>query len=280
MLDSRPSLTAERVAMRRAAHQVLDAPPVFQDPLALRIAGVAESGVPPEEGETARVNRHRRAFIAARSRYVEDQLAQAVDRGVDQYVVLGAGLDTFAYRNSFPDLKVFEVDHPATQAWKRKRLAQVGIQVPSSMTFAPVDFERETFDVGLRRVGFNEVRPTFFSWLGVTMYLDNEIVYGTLRAIREMNAANGVVFDYAVPRETLGLVGRLALDAVSRRVKKAGEPFRGFFAPAELVAKMREMGYSHIEDLGSAEIDARYFSGRTDKLRSGSQIGRLMSARG
>jgi hypothetical protein len=105
-------------------------------------------------------------------------------------------------------------------------------------------------------------------------------VLGTLRAIREMNASNGVVFDYAVPRETLGFVGRLALDAVSRRVKKAGEPFRGFFAPADLIAKLRAMGYSHVEDLGSAEIDARYFSGRTDKLHAKGQLGRLMSARG
>ena len=218
--------------------------------------------------------------MAARSRFAEDELAAAVTRGVKQYVVLGAGLDTFAYRNPFPDLKVFEVDHPATQAWKRKRLAQVGIAVPSSMTFAPVDFERETFDDGLRHAGFSEGAPTFFSWLGVTMYLENDVVLGTLRAIREMNSANGVAFDYAVPRETLGFVGRLALDAVSRRVKKAGEPFRGFFAPADLVAKMRGMGYAHIEDLGSAEIDARYFADRTDKLRAGGQIGRLLSARG
>ena len=119
------------------------------------------------------------------------------------------------------------------------------------MTFAPADFTRETFDDGLRNVGFDENAPAFFSWLGVTMYLETDLVLGTLRAIHEMHAANGVVFDYAVPRETLGLVGRLALDAVSRRVKKAGEPFKGFFAPAELVAKLRDMGYAHIEDLGS-----------------------------
>jgi len=267
------------VAERRAAHQLLDKPLVFDDPLAVRIIGARAEANLPEQPKNFVAARFR-AYMAARSRFAEDELRAAVARGVRQYVVLGAGLDTFAYRNPFPELKVFEVDHPATQAWKRKRLAQVGIPVPSSMTFAPVDFERETFDDGLRRVGFTEGAPTFFSWLGVTMYLENEIVFGTFRAIREMNAANGVAFDYAVPRETLGFVGRLALDAVSRRVKKAGEPFRGFFAPADLIARMRAMGYTHIEDLGSAEIDARYFSGRTDKLRSGSQIGRLMSARG
>lgn len=252
---------------------------MFNDPLAVRIIGARAEANLPEQPKNFVAARFR-AYMAARSRFAEDELRLAVARGVRQYVVLGAGLDTFAYRNPFPDLKVFEVDHPATQAWKRKRLAQVGIQVPSSMTFAPVDFTRQTFDDGLRKVGFNEVTPAFFSWLGVTMYLEADVVLNTFRAIREMNSANGVAFDYAVPRETLGFVGRLALDAVSRRVKKAGEPFRGFFSPAKLMAAMREMGYAQIEDLGAGEIDARYFSGRADKLRAGAQIGRLMSARG
>ncbi|MDB4911687.1 MAG: SAM-dependent methyltransferase [Gemmatimonadetes bacterium] len=267
------------MAERRAAHQLLDKPLVFDDPLAVRVIGARAEANLPEQPKNFVAARFR-AYMAARSRFAEDELRDAVAHGVRQYVILGAGLDTFAYRNPFPELRVFEVDHPATQAWKRKRLAQVGIQVPSSMTFAPVDFNRETFDDGLKNAGFDESAPAFFSWLGVTMYLETDIVLGTLRAIREMNASNGVVFDYAVPRETLGFVGRLALDAVSRRVKKAGEPFRGFFAPADLIAKLRAMGYSHVEDLGSAEIDARYFSGRTDKLHAKGQLGRLMSARG
>jgi methyltransferase (TIGR00027 family) len=267
------------VAERRAAHQLLDKPLVFDDPLAVRIIGARAEANLPEQPKNFVAARFR-AYMAARSRFAEDELAAAVARGVRQYVVLGAGLDTFAYRNPFPELRVFEVDHPATQAWKRKRLAQVGIAVPQTLTFAPVDFGRETFDDGLKGAGFDERDPSFFSWLGVTMYLESDIVLGTLRAIYEMNAANAVVFDYAVPRETLGFVGRLALDAVSRRVKKAGEPFRGFFAPADLVAQLREIGYVHIEDLGSEEIDARYFTGRADKLRTGSQLGRLVSARG
>jgi methyltransferase (TIGR00027 family) len=267
------------VAERRAAHQLLDQPLVFEDPLAVRIIGARAEANLPEQPKNFVAARFR-AFMAARSRFAEDELRDAVARGVRQYVVLGAGLDTFAYRNPYPELRVFEVDHPSTQAWKRKRLAQVGIPVPSTMTFAPVDFTRETFDDALANAGFDEGAPAFFSWLGVTMYLERELVLGTLRAIHEMHEANGVVFDYAVPRETLGLVGRLALDAVSRRVKRAGEPFKGFFAPADLVATLREIGYTSIEDLGSAEIDARYFSGRTDKLRSGSQLGRLLSARG
>ena len=270
---------AQRVAERRAAHQLLDNPLVFSDPFAVRIIGARAEANLPEQPKNFVAARFR-AFIIARSRFAEDELAAAVSRGVKQYVVLGAGLDTFAYRNPFPELHVFEVDHPATQAWKLKRLAQAGIAVPSSMTFAPVDFERETFDDGLRKAGFNERAPTFFSWLGVTMYLDPEVVLATLRAIHEMNASNAVTFDYAVPRETLGFVGRLTLDAMSRKVAKAGEPFRGFFAPAALIASLRTMGYADIEDIGSPELDARYFSGRADSLHAKGQLGRLMSARG
>ncbi len=267
------------MAERRAAHQLLDKPLVFNDPLAVRIIGARGEANLPEQPKNFVAARFR-AFIIARSRFAEDELTAAVTRGVKQYVVLGAGLDTFAYRNPFSELHVFEVDHPATQAWKRQRLAQVGITVPASMTFAPVDFERETFDEGLRTAGFDEGAPTFFSWLGVTMYLDSTVVLGTLRAIREMHVQNAVTFDYAVPRETLGFVGRLTLAAVSRKVAKAGEPFRGFFAPAALIASLQEMGYAHIEDIGSPELDSRYFSGRADSLHAKGQLGRLMSARG
>ncbi len=267
------------MAERRAAHQLLDKPLVFNDPLAVRIIGARAEANLPEQPKNFVAARFR-AFMAARARFAEDELAEAVARGVKQYVVLGAGLDTFAYRNPYPDLRVFEVDHPATQAWKRKRLAQVGIVVPSSMTFAPVDFDRETFDQGLGKVGFDEKAPTFFSWLGVTMYLEIDVVLGTLRAIHDMHAANAITFDYAVPRETLSFVGRLALDAVARKVKKAGEPFRGFFAPAVLAETLRGIGYTHIEDLGSQELDTRYFSGRADNLHPRGQLGRLLSARG
>jgi methyltransferase (TIGR00027 family) len=147
------------VAERRAAHQLLDQPLVFEDPLAVRIIGARAEANLPEQPKNFVAARFR-AFMAARSRFAEDELRDAVARGVRQYVILGAGLDTFAYRNPYPELRVFEVDHPSTQAWKRKRLAQVGIPVPSTMTFAPVDFTRETFDDALANAGFDEgARP-------------------------------------------------------------------------------------------------------------------------
>ena len=146
MQANQPSLTAQRVALRRAAHQLLDHPVVFADPLALAILGPeAEAALraDPKSAGTSRIAPYLRAFLAARGSFAEEELARAVERGVGQYVVLGAGLDTFAFRNPYPPgaLQVYEVDHPATQAWKRQRLAEAGIAVPPDLMFAPLDFQ-------------------------------------------------------------------------------------------------------------------------------------------
>ncbi|MGE5190665.1 MAG: class I SAM-dependent methyltransferase [Gemmatimonadota bacterium] len=164
MKEGGPSATALRVAMRRAAHQVLDDPRVFDDPLALRIVGAEDVPEPrpdPAWAERSSPARGLRAFLAARCRYAEDELRVAVGRGTRQYVVLGAGLDTFACRNPYPAdvLRVFEVDHPATQSWKRARLEDAGIAIPGTLTFAPVDLERVTLEEGLRA---GEPFVTFF----------------------------------------------------------------------------------------------------------------------
>ncbi len=280
MHDDRPSKTAFRVALRRAAHQILDDPKVFTDPLALAIVG--------PEGETAlRVEARKfqtpagrtlRAFMAVRSRYAEDGLAAAFENGIRQYVVLGAGLDTFAYRNPFPDLHVFEVDHPATQAWKRRRLEAGDISIPASMTFAPVDFESQTLIDGLARAGFDADRPAFFSWLGVVPYLTRSAAMETFRFVGSLPAGSAIVFDYALPPESLSLVQRLALKALSDRVAAAGEPFRTFFEPSTLISELRPMGFRSFENLGTEEINARYFSDRSDRLRARGGIGRLMKA--
>jgi methyltransferase (TIGR00027 family) len=266
MRDTRPSVTAERVAMRRAAHQVLDVPPVFLDPLALAIAGVAQTGVPPEEGETARVNRYRRAFIAVRSRYLEDQLALAVDRGIDQYVVLGAGLDTFAYRNPYPQLRVFEIDHPATQAWKRERLASGGIPVPASLAFAPIDFERERLADARARVGFDHARPAFFGWLGVVAYLNLDAIFDTLRFVASCGPGTTIVFDYSIPPDRLPPRQRERFDAIAARAASVGEPWVTFFEPIDLDARLRDAGFAEIEHVDADVLNSRYFSSRTDGL--------------
>jgi methyltransferase (TIGR00027 family) len=279
--EGRASLTAQRVAFRRAAHQVLDRPRLLEDPLALAIVGREAARTLATGGmDGGAAGRNLRAFVVVRSRFAEDELARAVERGVRQYVVLGAGLDTFAYRNPYPELRVFEVDHPATQEWKRERLETEGITVPESVTYAPVNFERQTVDEGLRLAGFQADAAAFFSWLGVTPYLKPETVLATFRRIIGMSSENGVAFDYAVPRSSLGLVSRMAFDVLARRVAAAGEPFRGFFEPAELAGELRGMGFRHVEDLGGEQINKRYFAGRTDGLRVRGGMGRLMSARG
>ena len=250
------------MALRRAAHQLWDNPKVFNDPIALKIlppeASAELSGSRPSDSTPAR---YLRAFMVARSRFAEDQLVEAVARGVRQYVVLGAGLDTFAYRNPFPELRVFEVDYPATQAWKRERLQAGKISVPANLTFAAVDFEKTTLETGLAQAGFNAYAPAFFSWLGVTPYLAETTVVATLKWISQ-HSQNGVAFDYAVPRSSLDFFHRIAFDALSARVAAAGEPFVSFFEPAALSGELKQMGFKQIEDLDGDEINARYFSGR------------------
>ncbi|HXX46411.1 MAG TPA: class I SAM-dependent methyltransferase [Candidatus Acidoferrales bacterium] len=281
MQEARPSKTAYMVALRRAAHQILDSPKVFDDPIALPILGPgAEQRIRSEPRFLNRFGKLVRASMAARSRYAEDQLARSIERGTRQYVILGAGLDTFAYRNphSQPDLRVFEVDYPATQEWKRIRLVAAGISIPSSVTFAPVNFEHQTLADGLREAGFDAAKPAFFSWLGVTMYLERETAMNTFRFIASCGKGSGVTFDYIVPRESLNWTGQLVLRAMERRVARAGEPFRTYFAPADLRAELGRMGFCTIEDLGGDELNERYFKNRTDGLRVPGVLGRFMTA--
>src|SRR5262245_66401745 len=207
MQEARPSQTALRVALRRAAHQVFDHPVILDDPIALRILSqdaVAKLKLDPRQ--RGRVALTLRAFMAVRSRFAEDALGRAVQRGVRQYVVLGAGLDTFAYRNPWPDLRVFEVDHSATQTWKMNRLAAGKIEVPSNVTYAPVNFESQTLANGLVAAGFDPTMPAFFSWLGVTMYLTVPATLSTFDFIGSTAPGGGVAFDYSVPRKSLGFL--------------------------------------------------------------------------
>jgi methyltransferase (TIGR00027 family) len=283
MQENRPSLTARRVAMSRAAHQLFDHPTVLTDPVALAILGPGgEQEVRSRRGRfLTALSRHLRAFLVARSRVAEDALAEAVTRDVRQYVILGAGFDTFAYRNPYPAtrLRVFEVDHPATQAWKRELITAAGIALPAALTFVPVDFERQSLPEALRAAGFQPGERTFFSWLGVTMYLTREVVLGTLRYVaHSLPYGSGVVFDYAAPPPRVSLTRRLLYRYLIRRVARAGEPFKSFFVPAALAQEMRTFGYSHLEDLGAADLNARYFRNRADRLRV-SGPAHVMSAR-
>ena len=283
MIENRPSRTAERVALRRATHQLLDDPRVHDDPLALAILGAEQAAALRAASRPLaedRVTLALRAFLAVRSRLAEDALAEAVAAGVRQYVVLGAGLDTFAYRNPYPALRIFEVDHPATQAWKRKRLADAGIAIPAGVTFAATDFAAEPLPTVLCTAGLCRDEPSFFSWLGVTPYLEPANVLATLAAIRPFTAnGGGVIFDYMAPPASLGPLPRAAFDVLAARVAAAGEPFRGFFEPEVLIAAVRDMGYEGVCDLGSEELNASFFFHRADGLRVGG-LGHILRATG
>ena len=283
MKEKRPSETAQRVAMQRAAHQLLDDPKVFDDPIALRIIG-KENALSLQADlrhfEARPLSSYVRAFVAARSRCAEDELALGVRRGVRQYVILGAGLDTFAFRNPYPEraLHVFEVDNPTTQPWKQARLEEIGIPLPTNLTFAPIDFEAQTFLEGLRDAGYDPAKGTFFSWLGVTEYLTTDAVMATLRFIASAPAGSGVVFDYMISPSLLTPAQRSRFDALARRVASAGEPWQAFFDPELLTRDLRAIGFGYVEDKGPEEINEMYFKNRKDGLRVGT-LSHLMNAR-
>jgi methyltransferase (TIGR00027 family) len=272
------SRTALSVALRRAAHQIYDSPVVFDDPMAVSILGPAYA----EELQRTPLRPDRpfstalRAFLVARSRYAEDNLRQAVSSGVEQYVLLGAGLDTFAYRNPFIRLRVFEVDHPATQQWKRELLQRNSIAIPDSIAYTPVDFERQSLAEQLGLAGFNSDAPAFFTWLGVVPYLTLEAFRATVRFIAAQRPGSGLTLDYGQPRSVLPLLEQMAHDSLASRVEKAGEPFQLFFTPPEIAAELSS--FHNIEDLGAPEINARYFSGRSDELKMRGTAGRFLSA--
>jgi methyltransferase (TIGR00027 family) len=257
-----PSRTARAAAVHRAAHQILERGRIFADPLALPILGEdAEAVVREAEGDPSR--RRLRLFIAVRTRFAEDALASAVERGVRQVVVLGAGLDTFAYRNPFGDrLRIFEVDHPATQTWKRQRLAGAAIPLPDSLTYAPVDFDQDTLSGGLLAAGFDPTQQTFFTWLGVVPYLAEEAVWATLAFITSLPNGAHVVFDYSDPPDSLSPEARILHDRRAAHVEALGESFVTHFEAEILRSRLIALGFSEVEDLGPPQISARYFPNR------------------
>jgi methyltransferase (TIGR00027 family) len=265
MQPGQPSRTALGAAGLRAAHQVLDGAAIFADPLALRILGAdADDLVREAKAEADPFRQRLRWFIAARSRIADDALAAATKRGTRQLVVLGAGLDTTAYR-ALPshDLRIFEVDHPATQAWKRERLAEAGIPLPAALTFVPIDFESATLAAGMAAAGFDPTQQTFFTWLGVVPYLTDDAIFATLGYIAGLPRGAHVVFDYVNPPGSMTESGRRAMhEALSARVAAVGEQLRNHFDSDALHVRLKVLGFRDVEDFGWPEIAARFFPGR------------------
>ncbi len=253
-------------ATHRAAHQVLEKGCIFNDPLVLAILGEDAETVAREAG--GQPSRQRmRIFIAVRTRFAEDALEAAVEQGVRQVVVLGAGLDTYAYRSTLRDhLRIFEVDHPATQDWKRQRLEHAAIRIPSALTFAPIDFERQTLAEGLTLAGFDPSRQSFFTWLGVVPYLTEEAVWRILSFIANLPNGAQVVFDYGNRPDSLSGEARVSHELRATHVARLGEAWLNYFEADELHAKLMALGFCEVEDLGPSQIAARYFPNRSNTL--------------
>jgi methyltransferase (TIGR00027 family) len=269
MRESGPSRTAIGMAIQRAAHQTLDRPPVFVDPVASRIIGPRGRAVLEEgRGRRSPFARVLRAVVAVRSRIAEDELHDAVRAGVRQYVILGAGLDTFGLRNRDPGLHVFEVDHPNTQTWKRRRLQDENLTVPSTLHFAAVDFTRHDLEAELRRAGLRLDLPVFFSWLGVVPYLEPPAIQATLATTARLSGATGgIVFDFIAPPQRWQLLFRLILWRRGRRVASLGEPFRAPLHPADARLWLAAAGFEHVVVHDPRALNARYLDGRDDGLR-------------
>jgi methyltransferase (TIGR00027 family) len=281
MFEGQPSRTAERVAAARAAHQRLDAPLVFVDPLAARLLNADESTLLreyPERHNQSPVAKFTRAIVVVRGRMAEDEIARAAAQGVTQYVLLGAGFDTFAYRNPHSTVRVFEVDHPDSQRIKRERLGAAGIDPAGQATLVACDFSHERPLDALAAGGFDIARPAVFAWLGVVMYLQPADVMETLRDLASLPSGTSVVFDYAMPPETLPWIPRQFYRRLLARLAEQGEPWTCFFEPGPLHAVLGSLGFVEVEDLGGDEINARYLGNREDGLKAGS-VGHIVVAR-
>jgi methyltransferase (TIGR00027 family) len=269
--------------MFRAAHLLLDDPPkIFEDTFALSLCGESEAAlrmrldqVAAEVAQRSSVDlaqitlRYLRALVIMRSRYVEEEVDRAISRGVTQYVLLGAGLDSFAYRrlDVKKDLHVFEVDHPATQSWKRARLQDAAVALPPNLTFVPVDFEKQSLIEGLQRSAYRIDASAVFSWLGVAEYLTPEAIFRTLRTVASLAPGTEILFQYVLPRELLDEEAQQVLAVVMAGAAARNEPIITFFEPSQLARQVRELGFSEVWDFSPEEANALYFAGRTDGLR-------------
>ncbi|AII03541.1 methyltransferase [Rhodococcus opacus] len=268
-----PDSTAVRVALWRAMHLQVDAPPhVLVDEIGLQLAA-------PDEGWRARPDMDPagtsgfRAAIVARARFIEEMVVEQAGRGVVQYVILGAGLDTFAQRR--PEIasrmRVFEVDQPGPQTWKRKRLIELGLGVPDWLRLVPVDFEAsESWSEQLAAAGFDPRLPAVVVSTGVTMYLTKDATAATLRQLAGLAAGSTLAMTFLLPTELLDVADRPGLQASERGARAAGTPFISFYTPQEMLTLAREAGFDGAQHVAGTSLAERYFAGRSDGLRPSS----------
>jgi methyltransferase (TIGR00027 family) len=265
-----PEGTAVRVALWRALHAEIDPPPhVLEDEIGLQL-------VAPGDGWRARPDmdpdgtRGFRASIVARARFIEDLVAEQAGRGVAQYVLLGAGLDTFAQRR--PEIasrmRIFEVDQPGPQAWKRQRLTELGYGVPDWLRLVPVNFEQNgSWWQQLAAAGFDPGQPAVVASTGVSMYLSKDATAATLRQLAGLAPGSTLAMTFLLPRDLLEDADRAGLRAADQGARASGTPFVSFYAPQEMLAMAREAGFADVRHVPGASLGERYFAGRGDGLR-------------
>ena len=262
---------AEGSAYLRAVHMLVDGEPkILDDPLAARMLG-------PGVDDKIAADRERlasaplvkaRSLIVMRSRFAEDELAAAIERGVTQYVILGAGLDMSPYRSGHPAQKVriFEVDHPDTQRWKLERLNEAGVRLHENLQHVAVDFEKDSLAERLAASGFDAAQPTFFSWLGVSYYLNRDSVLNVFKYVAGLPAPSQLVFDFVMDESELNETERNAMKVITTFVQRYGEPWLCRFGPTDLQQTLRDTGFSKTFYFSHGLATRRYFDGREDGL--------------
>ncbi len=267
--NNEPDHTAVRVALWRALHMQVDSPPyILEDEIGLRLAD-------PENGWRQRPDMDPestsgfRASIVARARFIEDLVTELLEQGITQYVILGAGLDTFVQRR--PEIasrmRVFEVDQPGTQAWKRKRLNELGFGIPTWLRFVPVDFETgSSWLEKLKTTGFDPSRPALVASTGVTQYLTKDAIAAILRQVATLAPSSTLAMTFLLPFELAEPEKRPSVDAAEKGARASGTPFISFFRPPEMLALAREAGFPEVRHVSSVDLSQRYFTGRTDRF--------------
>ncbi len=270
-MERRPSRTALGAAVLRAVHQLIDDEPrVLDDPIVLQLLRTSileQIRLNPNRFRTSRM-RGLRSHIVLRSRYAEDLLAEAVGNGVRQYLMLGAGLDSFPYRQPHwaTTLRIFEVDHVASQRSKRERLTLAGIETPSNVEFVSLDFETTSLRERLGNSGFDFGKPAFFSWLGVMMYLRTSTVDVVFRFVASLPRSSEIIFDFASPTSEVKETSTEPSHSTAALAAAQGEPWLTRFEPNDLVSKLQGLGFSRASFLSATDADARYFRDRRDGL--------------
>lgn len=265
-----PDSTAVRVALWRALHVQIDPPPhVLEDEIGLRLAAPGEDWRRRPDMDPG-FTRLFRAAVVARSRLIEDLVLEQAGQGVAQYVILGSGLDTFAQRR--PEIAsrmmVFEIDRPPHQAWKRKRLVELGFGVPEWLRLVPVDFEAsQTWWDQLAAAGFDPAKPAVVACAGVSMYLTTDAITATLRQVAALASGSTLAMTFLLPFDLMGPEVRPGFQLAEKGARAGGTPFVSFFAPSQILSLAREAGFNEVRHISTADLTERYFESRSDDLR-------------